>query len=1028
MTTHSVRPQPIKVGGAPLVLEYPVAPGHTYQFRTTCVQDGPQNPRGALVSIEYLNDKKHVIPGPYAAAFASEKYGYFRYVSVESKATATAPSPDVVPLEPPAQASSVRLSLHAYQASEIQLPFGYQLLADDKRLCLSGCALLGHWECREDTVYNLGLVLSYAPPGVSSRLRILGTWRTQDGVSGMAASESPRVVHSTDEVRLGDCPSDVPRVIALCAPAGAQSVTLHAEVDADLGFPSLQVPVHLAELGSEVALEATPVWFSMPVQGGREYVLLARCVSPAGEGRKGALVRVLFRTASGQLIDGPLECCGQSRTEGDYWHLTVSPEREYPRSRQIVVFRAPASSARIDLGFRSWGAGEGRRLCSGWKIVSSPFTIEPAAGELIVRELPASSLWEYSLRGSCFADEGQARGALLVGQRFFDAEGRDITPNRLAGFSHSSKAGLSRAVSAWPGGSRAAFELSVVPPENAVLAVISVERPAGGNGGRLVSSLDLVPTRLRVADAPAAAILRAAESPTTSPQQAEAAAVALLRSDPNNVGAAELLLRICVRQGRLKESVSLTDRIEQLTNPVPVPRRLANVRAVATELDTQWLPRIPPLRTPYSPSEDRRIAHLFKIDRRFEETGGAVRNHNTVVAQAHAGLKPFVITPLGYPRAQRRDPGTLCEVVDGVTYYRPQLGHLADLDALGVDALLTYDTVVTAAILRKVRPAIIHAASGIRGYELALKALALRERFGIPVVYEVRSLHEHSWGPSGLSTEISELTDARARQENRCSLAADKVVTISQCMREELIDRGVPEDKIVVVPNAVDGSKFVVQPRDDAFRARIGIQSRVVLGYISNVSRREGHDVLLSALPLLRNRGYDAGLLIVGVGPELENLKALAGSLGIAEHVVFTGAVPHDDINDYYAAIDIFVVPRRRDYASDLVTPLKPFEAMAMERTIIVSDRPALSEVVEPGKRGMTFRTESPESLARVAAELIENNELARRLAAEGRRWVLENRTWEQNAEAYRNVYEELLQRSPSNVMGKPSRDEGAPR
>ena len=150
---------------------------------------------------------------------------------------------------------------------------------------------------------------------------------------------------------------------------------------------------------------------------------------------------------------------------------------------------------------------------------------------------------------------------------------------------------------------------------------------------------------------------------------------------------------------------------------------------------------------------------------------------------------------------------------------------------------------------------------------------------------------------------------------------ADAVVTICETMKEGLVARGIPAEKIFVVPNSVDLDKFQPVDPDPDLRARIGLRDGLVAGYISNVSAREGHDVLLRAVALARASGAELQCLIVGRGPQLDALRLLALELGIADSVVFTGEVPHDDKPSYSAQIDIFVVPRVADFASDIVTP-----------------------------------------------------------------------------------------------------------
>jgi glycosyltransferase involved in cell wall biosynthesis len=230
-------------------------------------------------------------------------------------------------------------------------------------------------------------------------------------------------------------------------------------------------------------------------------------------------------------------------------------------------------------------------------------------------------------------------------------------------------------------------------------------------------------------------------------------------------------------------------------------------------------------------------------------------------------------------------------------------------------------------------------------------------------------------------------------------------------MRAALIERGIEPGKIAVIPNAVDPTKFAEIGPAPAVRERFCRPDQLLVGYVSNVSRREGHDVLVRAVAKARATGLDLACLIVGDGREREGLEQLARELDVAGVVHFTGNVDHAEINDYYRAMDLFVVPRRSDYAADYVTPLKPFEAMALGIPMIVSDRPALQEIVG-ADRGVTFRSEDPDDLAARIGELARDRERRRVMAEEARRWVLAERTWTANADRYVELYRDVREAS----------------
>ena len=235
---------------------------------------------------------------------------------------------------------------------------------------------------------------------------------------------------------------------------------------------------------------------------------------------------------------------------------------------------------------------------------------------------------------------------------------------------------------------------------------------------------------------------------------------------------------------------------------------------------------------------------------------------------------------------------------------------------------------------------------------------------------------------------------------------ADLVLTLSHSMRDELVKRGADPAKIRIVPNGVDLTDFKRMPRPTDLADFLGIGNVPTFGYVSNLDHhRESQETLVRATAELADRGRDVRCVLVGGGPRLKLMRTLAAKLGVTDKVVLTGPVNHANVAAYYALIDLFVVPRIDERAARFVTPLKPFEAMALAKPIIVSDLPALREVAAPPTRGLTFPPGDHVALADRLEELLDAPERAAALGQAGLDWVTNERQWSMNGARYVDAF-----------------------
>lgn len=376
--------------------------------------------------------------------------------------------------------------------------------------------------------------------------------------------------------------------------------------------------------------------------------------------------------------------------------------------------------------------------------------------------------------------------------------------------------------------------------------------------------------------------------------------------------------------------------------------------------------------------------------------GYTVRSHRIALAQRELGLVPRVVTRLGYPLTQGiADPRPEVEV-DGIPYHRllPWLPSAKPESAVRAAERL----------VERVRPDVLHAVSN---HQNAAVALEVGRRRGLPVVYEVRGFLEDSWlSRSPAHTPDQDFYRLTRELETRRMAEAGAVVTLGEAMRAEIASRGIPEERIFVVPNGVDEQFLEPLPDPAALKADLGIEpDQVVVGLTSSFYSYEGIDTLIDACAILRGRNVPVTLLLVGDGPERTALEQRAAG---DSRVIFTGRVPMASIRQYHSVLDVFAVPRRADRVCQLVTPLKPIEAMAGGISVIASDVRALREIVEPGVTGTLTLPEEPEAWAISLEELIYSPELRHKFGQAARDWVRTERTWRTVATGYLDAYHSL--------------------
>ena len=345
------------------------------------------------------------------------------------------------------------------------------------------------------------------------------------------------------------------------------------------------------------------------------------------------------------------------------------------------------------------------------------------------------------------------------------------------------------------------------------------------------------------------------------------------------------------------------------------------------------------------------------------------------------------------------------ETVDGLIFHRTDA--VVKSGPVGeVVGIATFAKRIEAAV-DAFKPDILHAHSPVID---ALAALIVARKRKLPLVYEIRAFWEDAAVGNGTGTATSMRYRATRALETWAVRRADAVAVICEGLRGDLVARGIAADKIMVSPNGVDLDLFgTAPPRDDALGTELGLDGADVVGFIGSFYDYEGLDDLIAAMPALVAVRPEARLLMVGGGPMEAALRAQAEASPVADAIRFVGRVPHQEVERYYGLVDILAYPRKRMRLTDLVTPLKPLEAMAQGRLVAASDVGGHRELIRDGETGTLFAPDDPGAIATALAGMFADRSGWEDRRARGRAFVKEERNWSSNIRRYAPVYERLV-------------------
>jgi PEP-CTERM/exosortase A-associated glycosyltransferase len=383
------------------------------------------------------------------------------------------------------------------------------------------------------------------------------------------------------------------------------------------------------------------------------------------------------------------------------------------------------------------------------------------------------------------------------------------------------------------------------------------------------------------------------------------------------------------------------------------------------------------------------------------QSGYTFRTRAIVTAQQARGWQVAAVTGERQGASAMRE-----ETLDGIHFFRTDAPATPRTGALGFAGEIAAFARRIGEVADRFRPDLIHAHSPVLN---ALPALWAARRRGLPLLYEIRAFWEDAAVGNLTGREGSAKYHATRMLETWAVNRADAVAVICQGLRDDLIARGVAGDKIMVSPNGVDLTLFgTVPPRDAALAAELGLADEVI-GFIGSFYDYEGLDDLIAAMPALVARRPAAQLLLVGGGPMGKALRAQAAASPVADRIRFVGRVPHDQVERYYGLVDVLAYPRKKMRLTDLVTPLKPLEAMAQERLVAASDVGGHRELIRDGDTGTLFAAGDPDAIAQALAGLLADRSGWAARRARGRAFVEKDRNWSSNISAYEPVYQRLV-------------------
>ena len=257
-----------------------------------------------------------------------------------------------------------------------------------------------------------------------------------------------------------------------------------------------------------------------------------------------------------------------------------------------------------------------------------------------------------------------------------------------------------------------------------------------------------------------------------------------------------------------------------------------------------------------------------------------------------------------------------------------------------------------------------------------------------PVVLEVNELAGFTRARGLIMERLARRIDAWVFSR------ASHILCVSRVLADEVKQRGARSETVHVLPNAIDPNRFRTPRPEQSLRSRLGLEGSIVIGHVGLFYRWDHLDVLIQVVRSLRERHPEIKVLLVGDGPEMENVKRTAFRLGMEREVILPGPVPRDDVPAYIDAMDICVLPDSNAFGS----PIALFEFMAMGKPCVVPDLGPMRDVIEDHVTGIMFPHGNYAALESALRRFVEDSALRIQIGARAKNAVFTHHTWAANA------------------------------